>query len=57
LPRRSNISISKTLERIRKSHSISKNDLKHEINFGKEYASEGVEAAYIALTIFLIIAT
>ena len=31
LPRRSNISIRKTLERIRKSYSFIKNDLKHEI--------------------------
>ena len=54
IPRRSNISIRKRLERIRKSYSFNKNDLKHEINFGKELASEGVEAAYIALTIFLI---
>jgi len=53
LSRRSHISIRKTLERIRKSHSFSKNDLKHEINFGKDFASEGVEAAYIARTIFL----
>jgi len=34
----------KTLERIRKSYSFSENDLKHE-NFGKKFASEGVEAA------------
>jgi len=54
LPRRSNISIRKTLERIRKSYWFSKNDLKHEINFGEEFASEGVKAAYIARTIFLI---
>ena len=54
MPRRSNISIRKTLERIRKSYSFSKNDLKHEINFGKAFASEGVEAAYIAPTIFLV---
>jgi len=34
------------------SHSFGKNDLKHELNFGKEFASEGVEAAYIVRTIF-----
>jgi len=45
---RSNIAIIKTLERIRKSYSFSKHDLKHEINFGKELTTEGVEAAYIA---------
>jgi len=28
--------------------------LKHEINFGKEFFSEGVKAAYIARTIFVI---
>jgi len=54
LPQRSSTSIRKTLERIRKSYSFSKNDLKHEINFGKEFASERVEAAYIPRTIFLI---
>ena len=54
LPSRSNISIRKTLERIRKSYSFSKNDSKHEINFGKDFALEGVEAAYIVRTIFLI---
>ena len=42
----------KKLERIRKSYSFSKNDLKHEIGFGKKFASEGVEAAYIARTFF-----
>jgi len=54
LPPRSNIYITKTLERIRKSYWFSKNDLKHELNIGKEFASEGVEAAYIARTIFSI---
>ena len=34
-PKRSNISIRKTLERIRKSHSFSENDLKHEITLAK----------------------
>jgi len=32
-PRRSNISIRTTLEKIRKSYSFSENDLKHEITF------------------------
>jgi len=36
------------------NHIHTKNDLKHEINFGKEFASEGVEAAYTARTIVLI---
>jgi len=44
----------KTLETIRKSYSFRENELKHEINFGKEFASEGVEAAYIARTIVFI---
>ena len=34
-PRRSNISIRKTLERIRKSYSFSENDLKYEITLAK----------------------
>ena len=34
-PRRSNISIKNTLERIRKSYSFSENDLKHEITSAK----------------------
>jgi len=45
LPRRSNISIRKTLEIIRESYSFSKNDFKNETNFGKEFALERVEAA------------
>ena len=50
-PRRSNISIRKwkTLEKIRKPYSFSENDL----NFGKEFASEGVEAACIARNFFI----
>jgi len=36
------------------SYPINKNDLKHEINVGKEFDSEGVEAAYIARTFFKI---
>jgi len=43
----------KALEKNRKSYSFTKNDLKHEINFGKEVALEGVEAAYIAPAICL----
>jgi len=35
LPRWSNISLRKTLERIRKSYSFSENDLKHEITLAK----------------------
>jgi len=35
LPRGSNISIGKTLERIRKSYSFSENDLKHEKTLAK----------------------
>jgi len=54
LPRRSNISIRKTLQKIRKSYSFCENDLKHEKNFGKVFASEGVGTAYIARTIFFI---
>jgi len=34
-PRRSNISITKTLEKIRKSYSFSENDLKYEITLAK----------------------
>jgi len=35
-PRRSNISIRKTLEKIRKSYSFSENDLKYEITLAKD---------------------
>ena len=37
LPRRSKISIRKTLEKIRKSYSCSENDLKYEIILSKNY--------------------
>ena len=33
------------------SYSISEDDTKHEINLVKEFALEGVKAAYIAQTI------